>query len=123
MIMLINWQVKGTVVKRMRINNHVSNLNFRNIEEDVIKNMLSRKLAQEIAENFFKDLELKKNNNDNISTIEYYYNFFILETKEYRAITGKLKKVIDNFRTKDELKKYTYELSLLHNIMHDLTLK
>ena len=108
-------------MKRLGIKSHISNLSFGYISEDHIKQMLSRQLAQEIAENFFKDLQLKRDENDKLHTIEYYYNFFVLETREYGAIMDKLQRVIDCLQSSEILEQHEHSLSLLHSIVNDLT--
>jgi hypothetical protein len=85
-----NFQVKGSITK----------LGHMRISEDHIKEMLANKLGRQLAENFSKDLQLKRDQNDKIHAVDYAYNLFILEVNEYNNIMFKLHKLIEYVKTK-----------------------
>lgn len=104
-------------MKKIQIKSHVSNMAFGYATEDYIKDVLTRKLAEQIADNFFKDLKLKKSANDAINAIEYVYSFCVLEVGDYRNIMHKLHNLIKYAQTKRSDDQLLYLLVDLKNEM------
>ena len=111
--MQMSWRAGD--MKKFQIRNRVGNLAFANISEDYIKDMLAKTLATKIADSFFKDLQLKRDDNDKICTVDYSYNFVIFEADEYNNVIHKLQNLIKYVQTKKPDDQLLYLLVELKN--------
>lgn len=107
-------------MKRLEIKNVISDLGYLTVGEHEIKEILSHRLARELAENFFKDLQLKKDNGDKIHTVEYFYKFYILDTKEYNDTIHSLQEITKYIKDRIKEKEDDYLLFLIDRLRNSL---
>lgn len=85
-------------MKKLQIRENVASMAFGHILEDHIKHRLASQLAGHLADTFFNELELKRNNGDGITAVEYSYNCILFEPREYNNVMHKLDNILQYVR-------------------------